>query len=118
MGESATRVADRPATERIDLLGLRERSIEPLTGVTDGRFDRVEVAAQREQRRAQVMGDGADKQASLRLEVSLLLGCLREPGAHGCDRSGDVRDFPYWRGRGGLDRVAAGDQVDLRVQAA
>ena len=84
--EIRPRVVEQARDEPIDLLGLRPRSLEPLTGVADARCDRVEVAAQREQRRAQVMGDGADEQASLGLESRVLLGCLREPGAHACDR--------------------------------
>ena len=88
------RVVEQAGDEPIDLLGLRPRSVEPLTGVADACSDCVEVAAQREERGAEVVSDGADEEASLGLESRVVLGCLREPGGHACDGCGDVLDFP------------------------
>ena len=111
-------VVEQAGDEPIDLLGLRPRSVEPLMGVADACRDCVEVAAQREEWGAEVMGDGADEKASFSLESRVVLGCLLEPRGHACDGGGDVLDFPDRRGGGGLERVAAGDRVDLGIQAA
>ena len=88
------RVVEQAGDEPVDLLSLRPRPVEPLAGVADACCDCVEVAAQREQWGAEVVGDGADEEAPLGLEPRVMLGGLREPVGHACHRRGDVVDFP------------------------
>jgi hypothetical protein len=65
-------VVEQAGDESIDLLGLRSRSVKPLTRIAEAGCDCVEVSAQREQRCAEVVGDGADEEGRIAISAFAL----------------------------------------------
>ena len=87
------RVVEQARDQPVDLAGLLTGAVEALVGVADAACDRVEVAAEREERCAEVVGDRADEEALLGLKPRVVLGRLRESGGHAGYGGGDVFDL-------------------------
>ena len=81
-------VADEPVQQR--RLVLRAAQV---VGVADAVLDRLERAAEREQRRAQVVGDRADEEASLLLGGVLLGQRVAQAVGHPPQRHADLGDL-------------------------
>jgi hypothetical protein len=78
-----SRVVEQARDEPVDLVGFRTRLLEAFAGVADPRRNGVEVAAQREQRRAEIVGDGELARVSIGSPPAIASTCVfsRRSGA-------------------------------------
>ena len=87
-------------------------------GVANAACDRVEVAAEREERCAEVVRDRADEEALLSLKTRVVLGRLRESGGHAGYGGGDVVDLSDRGAGSGAGAGCRRLRFDLRAEAA
>ena len=112
------RVVEQGRDQPVDLAGLLTGAVKALVGVANAACDRVEVAAEREERCAEVVRDRTDEEALLSLKTRVVLGRFRKSGGHAGYGGGDVVDLSDWGAGSGADRAAAGYRFDLRAEAA
>ena len=116
LGVVVAGVGEQVADQSFERVCSRFGPLEVDGRVAELGADRLQVPAQREQRRAQVVGDAGDEEPSrLVCFGSSLLG-LAERVGHALDRLRDVRDLADPAARDRDRQVAAGDLVDLGAQ--
>ena len=104
-------VADEPVQQRRLVLRAAE-----LVGAADAVLDRLQRAAEREQRRAEIVGDRADEEASLPLGGVLLGERAAQAVGHPLQRRADLGDLARARVDGRNVQLATGDPLGIGRQ--
>ena len=97
---------EQVADEPVEVRGLGLGAVE-VARVADAALERLERAAQREQRRAQVVGDRRDHEAALMLGGGRGAQRVAQPACHAVQRVADLRDLAG----------AGGQRLDVELAA-
>ena len=103
---------EQVADQTVEVRGLGLGAVE-VARVAHAALERLERAAQREQRRAQVVGDGGDHEAALVLGGGRGAQRVAQPACHAVQRVADLRDLASAGGQRRDVELPAGDALGV-----